>query len=71
MLRSNKIGDEETASEYYKRARRNRLHSSLEDNKISSLEDEIRLQDQNSMDSLSEAKSDSWISPISAHCRER
>jgi hypothetical protein len=34
-----------------------------------SLEDEIRLQDQKSMDSLSEAKSDSWISPFSAHCR--
>jgi hypothetical protein len=38
---------------------------SMED-QISSLLEEIGLQDQKSMDSLSEAKSDSWISPFSA-----
>jgi ABC-type proline/glycine betaine transport system ATPase subunit len=41
------------------------------DDKISSLADEMRVQDQKSMDSLIEAKSDSWISPFSAHGRER
>jgi hypothetical protein len=43
---------------------------SVEDT-ISSLEDEIRLQDQKPMDSLSEATPDSWISPFPAHCIER